>query len=313
MRAHRRYQSLALWLSLPIILLALAGCRGGGRNPGDTIAKVGDTIITRGVFEERFQHLVPGNSDEHGTAELKNLKIDILDQMIEDELLLQEGERRGVVVSEGELSHEVATLKGDDMDDTFEATIKGRYGTLQRWKSEVRRKLIIRKVMSATVEEPSPVSEKETRAYYEEHNDEFNRSEQVKARMIVVQSEEEAQAIRERLKRERFADVAREVSIGPEGERGGDLGFFERGEMPAEFEEIVFSLPRKKISNVIKTPYGYHIFLVEERKKGVRLPFKEVKEMITDRIQEERRDALLKRRLRELREGTTITIEEALL
>jgi parvulin-like peptidyl-prolyl isomerase len=67
--------------------------------------------------------------------------------------------------------------------------------------------------------------------------------------------------------------VAREVSIGPEAARGGDLGFFERGIMPEEIDRMVFSLPVGRVSGVVRSPYGFHIFkvLTKEESGGPKL------------------------------------------
>ncbi|MFQ5585662.1 MAG: peptidyl-prolyl cis-trans isomerase [Thermodesulfobacteriota bacterium] len=296
-----------------LLILAAAGCKGRDRNPGGVIARVGEKEIMRGTFEEMFHRLVPDSNSEIGERDLKNLKLDILNQIIEEELLLQEAERLRLRVSEDELSGEVAAIKGGYRDDIFETTIKGRYGSIERWKHEIRRKLVIRKVMDSVAEGIAHVSEKEALAYYREHSDEFNRPEQVKARMIVVSTEEEAQRVRQRLVKEPFADVAREVSIGPEGDSGGDLGFFGRGDMPKEFEDIVFSLPVKEISDVIKTPYGYHLFLVEARQKGNKLNFKEVQERIIAQLEEEKREEGLQEWIMGLKGRAVIEIEEELL
>jgi peptidyl-prolyl cis-trans isomerase C len=313
MTIRHHYLVPFVWLSLLFFLIALGGCKGSTRDPGAVLAKVGERAITLGYFEARFQRLVPERAGEIEEGELRSLKLDILNQMIEEELLLQEAERLKVEVSEDELAGEVALIKGGDRDTIFETTIKGRYGTVEGWKNEIRKKLIIRKVMDSVAERSAPVSEKEAMAFYQQNSDEFNRPEQVKARMIVVNTEEEAKVIQQRLRKEPFSDVAREVSIGPEGDSGGALGFFGRGDMPPEFEEVVFSLPVNEISDVIKTPYGYHLFLVEERKKGNRLTFKEVRERITARLEEEMREVELQEWIRGIKKGAVIEIAEELL
>jgi len=310
---RRHYLGPLAGLALSLFLISFGGCKGGTPDPAALLAKVGDRVITIGDFEARFQRLVPERADEVEAGELRRLKVDILNQMIEEELLLAEAERLKVEVSDDELAGEVTLIKGGESDPTFETTIRGRYNTVEEWKNEIRRKLIIRKVMDSVAKRSAPVSEKESRAFYQQNSDDFNRPEQVKARMIVVNTEEEAKVIRQRLLKEPFPDVAREVSIGPEGDSGGDLGFFGRGDMPPEFEEIVFSLPVNEISDVIKTPYGYHIFLVEERKKGNRLTFKEVRAGITARLEEETREAKLQEWIRGLKKEAVIEIVEELL
>jgi parvulin-like peptidyl-prolyl isomerase len=75
-----------------------------------------------------------------------------------------------------------------------------------------------------------------------------------------VKTEQEAKNILERLnKGEKFANIAREVSLCPSGKRGGDLGTFGRGKMVKEFENAAFALEKGKISPTVKTKYGHHI------------------------------------------------------
>jgi len=77
---------------------------------------------------------------------------------------------------------------------------------------------------------------------------------------ILVKTEQEAKAVQERLKKgEKFANVAREVSLCPSGKRGGDLGTFGRGKMVKEFEKAAFDLQKGETSPIVKTKFGCHI------------------------------------------------------
>lgn len=83
---------------------------------------------------------------------------------------------------------------------------------------------------------------------------------QVHCAHILVKTEQEAKTILERLnKGEKFANIAKEVSLCPSGKRGGDLGTFGRGKMVKEFENASFALQKGQISPIVKTKYGYHI------------------------------------------------------
>ena len=73
-----------------------------------------------------------------------------------------------------------------------------------------------------------------------------------------------------RRKQKTFSGLAKEYSLGPEGIQGGDLGYFEAGQMPEEFDDV-FKLKINKISDIIRTPYGFHLFKVvgkSSRKKN---------------------------------------------
>ena len=77
---------------------------------------------------------------------------------------------------------------------------------------------------------------------------------------ILVKTEQEAKIVADRLnKGEKFANIAKEVSLCPSGKRGGDLGIFTRGKMVKEFETSAFALQKGQTSAIVKTKFGYHI------------------------------------------------------
>ena len=274
---------------------------------------VGDQEITLVEFKEALRRLLPEGASEFGPEDLVNLKRSLVKQLVEESLVLREARRRGLGVSDEEVLVEVEALKKGYMGEEFTEAITARYGSVERWKDEIRRKLLIRKVIDGIISTSVEVTEEEARAYYEEHIDEYRVPEQVRARMIVVADEKEAKAVRKRLRREKFEDVAREVSIGPEAEKGGDLGFFSRGEMPEEFEKVVFKLRKGRISRIVKTPYGYHIFRVEERKKGRKLRFEDVVDRIVEKIEREKADRAFIEWMAAAKKAARIEVREELL
>lgn len=89
-----------------------------------------------------------------------------------------------------------------------------------------------------------------------------------------------------------FADLAKKYSEGPSASSGGDLGFFTRGQMVPAFDEAVFGLEEGEISDVIKTQFGYHIILLEEKQPAVTKPLSDVRTDIVKSIQSKEAQAL---------------------
>lgn len=89
---------------------------------------------------------------------------------------------------------------------------------------------------------------------------------EVRASHILVQTEEEAVSLREEiLAGASFEDLAAANSLCPSGARGGDLGFFGKGQMVKEFEDAAFNLKVGELSEPVKTDFGYHLIMVTDK------------------------------------------------
>jgi len=308
--------------------LALAACsrapETGG--PEKTVAKVGHRAITesdyRAAIKQTLGDVVVASRaggaegvEDAGVSgeEYEALKRDLLNQLIEEELILLEAERLGVDVTDGEVSEEISAIKAEHVGGSFKGMIRTSYGSTEAWRKAVRRKLLLKKTIERAVGSAVSVTDEEVRAYYDENPGEFDVPEMVRARMIVVADEAQAEKIRSTLTPDGFATIAAKFSLSPEAARGGDLGFFARGEMPREFEETVFALEPGDISGVVKTDYGYHIFLVEEKTPPARLSFEEAADTIRQGLFRQRAEEGLDSWITSLKKKTRITVNEGLL
>ncbi|MBI5971218.1 MAG: peptidyl-prolyl cis-trans isomerase [Deltaproteobacteria bacterium] len=308
-----------------LLLAGIIGCRGAGEKTELVVAKVGERSITLKEYEDALARFLPdgaagaGSSDGKTAAPaddkavMKEIKRDLISQLVEEALILQEAERMGITVTPEELTAQVEGIEKDYGGAAFKDVIKERYGDVSKWKEEIRKKFLIKKTVDKIAASRNTPSEEDARRYYDGHIKEFDFNEQVRARMIVVNSDDDARRIRKGLTALNFAETASRTSLSPEAKNGGDLGFFGRGDMPKEFEDVVFNLAPGEISPVVKTPYGYHLFLVVERKKGGRLPWAEAKGKITERLRVEKSDAVFAEWLDSLKRKTNIEVNEALL
>jgi len=106
--------------------------------------------------------------------------------------------------------------------------------------------------------------------------------------------------------------LAQEYSLSPEGAKGGDLGYFEAGELPVEFVGI-FKLKGNQISEVIHTPRGYHIFKVIDKKAVRKMGFEESSKVIQGRLLHEAQDKVFQEWLVKLKNNADIKINHDVL
>lgn len=295
-----------------LLLLNLSACSSGRDDSKEVLIRVNERSITAGEFRDALKRLVPADQGQSGD-ELAELKKELVNEMVEEELLLEEAQKLGAGVTDSELASEVEQMKKEYGDESFKSVIKERYGSFEGWEERIRRKLLVKKAIEKLTNSVK-VTNGESEAWYREHKEEFSRPEQVRARMIVVASEEEAARVRQELKPENFSAVAKEVSLSPEGRSGGDLGYFSKGDMPGEFEEAVFSLNQPgEISPVVTTPYGFHIFLLEDRRKKGTPAYPDVKNRIMDRLRAEKSARLLGDWMEARKRSSKIEVREELL
>lgn len=123
------------------------------------------------------------------------------------------------------------------------------------------------------------ITEEEVREIYEKEAAQVNESERVHARHILVETQEEAAQLKERIAAgEDFAELAREFSKDGSAQYGGDLGFFAADEMVQPFSDAAFALEAGQLSDPVQTQFGWHLIKLEERKTGGAEPFEKVKD-----------------------------------
>jgi peptidyl-prolyl cis-trans isomerase C len=251
-----------------LVLAAVLALAGGCRLPRDTAAEVDGRRIEATELESAvrsftatFSQLPPALE-----RELPRVRRGVLERLIDRELMLAEAGRRGIRPSAEELERTLNPAREGMPAKELEATLSEAGTNRESWRRAAERDLTIEKLQAA-IAAPLQVSEQELDAWIARHRDRRELPEEVRAAQLLVRTEAAAVEARRRIVGgASFADVAREVSLSPDADRGGDLGYFARGQMPPEFDEVVFSLPRGQLSDVVSSPYGFHLFLVIDRR-----------------------------------------------
>ena len=129
------------------------------------------------------------------------------------------------------------------------------------------------------------LEESEVKAYYDANPNQFEGTEQVKAKHILTDTEDMAKKIEGELRAGKdFEAAAREYSTCPSKEKGGDLGYFGRGQMVPEFEKAAFEAAVGTVTGPVKTQFGYHLILVEDKKEKQALSYSEVKDQLYETL-----------------------------
>jgi len=171
----------------------------------------------------------------------------------------------------------------------------------ERYKSEREVKVEYLLFTPETYKSKVNIADVEVRDYYDEHESDYVKEEEVRARHILAKvtegasenAEQEAKKKMEGLLAkvkvgEDFAKLAEDNSDCPSSSKGGDLGFFGRGQMAKPFEDAAFSLGVGEISDLVKTEFGYHIIKVEGRKEAKTQEFDQVANEIRTKLFDEK-------------------------
>lgn len=279
---------------LVVVLLVTGGALTlRAQNDDNVVALVNGQAITKAeLFDEMYKYV----------------GAQVLDEMILLRLLHMEAEERGVSVSEEQVDKEIAAIAEQvGGREQLDFLLFQQQMTMDELVSQIRNNLLITALIGPEV----VIDDEEVRQIFEDNKEFFAEEEQVRARHILVDTQELADEIRQQLvDGEDFADLAREHSTDAgSGARGGDLGWFGRGVMVAPFEEAAFALEIGDISPVIESPFGFHIIRVDERSEAKAAEFDdEIAAFIREQIIEDEVQQRLPSWLNNLRSGADVEI-----
>jgi EpsD family peptidyl-prolyl cis-trans isomerase len=265
----------------------VAACgKGDGKSQGAVVLKVNDkTYTTADLEREISQELRRAPREMQQYLASKEGQKQFLERLVRRELLLQEAEKQKIG-DRPEVAEQVAAL---------------------------RRDLMLRALLQEEVGAKVKVEEKEAQEYFAAHPEEFS-GDQVRVRHILVRTEEEAKDVLERGKKERFEALAKELSKdATTAANGGDLGYLRREQVFPAFAEAAFALKTGEVGGPVKTPFGYHIIKLVDRKKGKPFTFEQIKEQLRRRLIDERQNERYQEWIKGLEASAKITREESLL
>ena len=278
----------------------------------DVLARVNGESISKAEFDRAVASIEARAGGPMPPDQRDQILRTILDQIVGYKLLVQESHSRKVEASDTEVEARVQEIQKQFPDEgAFKQMLTARNTTLDQLRSDVRQDIAVQKMIDAEVEPKSAVKPEQLADYYAKNPNQFKQPDRVHASHILIgvprgaDAEAKAQA---RAKAEQvlkdvkagkdFATLAKDNSQDPgSAPNGGDLGFFQPGQMVGPFNDAAFSLAAGAVSDIVETEFGFHIIKVAEKQPGRTIALDDVKpqleQFLLQRNRQEQTDAFV--------------------
>jgi peptidyl-prolyl cis-trans isomerase C len=309
------------------LLAAAPLAHGQGIYPGDAV-RVNDETISYQRFQGFYVEYRNSKGVQVGARGdqlelLKELRIEAMDLMVEQELVAQAAEKEAIEAEAAEVDKHLDEMRAVfDSDHQFRMKLENDGFTEESYRRHIGRMMAAKMYLDRIRVDASDVSDRELQRFYDENERRLTLPEQVRVRHILLKwkplgTQDDRAAIREQMQPileraragEDFAALAREFSEDSgTRQNGGDTGLFMRGTMVPPFEDTAFSLKPGEISDPVDTVFGVHILKLEERQEGGLMPLDEVREQLRDYVREQKMEAAVQAKIDELRAAAEVKV-----
>lgn len=296
------------------LLVLLAAAASSGCFNAGLIAKVNGEGISEEVFESeiaRYREQYP-TMFQNADGEFR-FRRTLISQLIDQELLRQAAAKEGVEVPDAELDTQIEGLKKGFQDDAaFLAALEKSGYTLEAFREYTRDQITSQRLITKVAADVT-VTDDEVRKQYDDNKDKYVRQpfEMIHVAHILFAGDDEKTAREVRAKIAAGADFAAAARANSKDKataaKGGDLGWAKMPYAP-EFQAAAEKLPVGKVSEPVKTSFGWHIIRMLERKADKQKSFDEVKEQVRQVLFQQRQAQSYQEYLQKLRDGASIEI-----
>ncbi|MBU4420482.1 MAG: peptidylprolyl isomerase [Proteobacteria bacterium] len=310
-------------VALSLSLSALTVQAENNETSIDKVAIVNGSVITGEEFNRELSQVkqkISQQEIEIASPQLEGIRNEILDNLIDLELLFQESRNNGIKVEKEAIDSQMKSLKQKFPNDAeFENFLSELKLSESNLKLKIKKGIAIQELVETQIAQKIKISDEESKVFYDANPDLFKQPEQVKASHILIKIDKGAdevkkseatkkiKAIQLKLKKgEDFAALAKEFSECPSKNNGGDLGYFQRGQMVKSFEDVAFALKTEEVSDIVETQFGYHIIKVVDKTPEKTIAYENVKEDLAQHLKQEKTKEEVKIYIQKLREKSKI-------
>jgi parvulin-like peptidyl-prolyl isomerase len=310
-----------------VLLAGSTAAQAQGIYPGDAVHVNGETISY-----QRFQGFYVEYRNSKGVQVgargdqlelLKELRIEAMDLMVEQELVSQAAEKEGIEADAEEADKQLAELRAVfDTEDQFRMKLEADGFDEESYRRHIERMITAKIYLDRVRMDASDVSDVELQRFYDENEARLTLPPQVRVRHILLKwkplgTQDDRGAVRKQMQPilerarggEDFASLATEFSEDSSTRgNGGDTGLFGPGTMVPEFEQVAYSLEVGEISDPVDTVFGVHILKLEEREEARLLPLEEVRDQLRDYVREQKMEAAVRAKIEELKAAAEVEV-----
>lgn len=210
-----------------------------------------------------------------------NVRKEVLNKLIEEELVLQEAKIKGIVIVPGEIDQIINVIRGRfDSEEKFRLAMETNGMTMAEFREKIKEKLLRERIKDIELKSRIRLTYSELDKFCKDYG--IN----VHAQHILVKTKEEALDILHQAQAGvDFTQLATKHSLCPSRQVGGDLGFFGRGQMVREFEDAAFSMNKEgELSGVVETKFGYHIIRFIAKKEPSQQEVDKIKQALINEL-----------------------------
>jgi len=272
----------------------------------EAVAKIDTETISKADLERAIKTIEARAGRAVPPDQRDRVYRQVLDELVNIRLVAHEGKTRNIAVADTDVEAQIGKIRQQfKTDEEFKAALQQRQLSIEDVKSEARTELLVNKTLEAEILPKVAIAPADLDTYYKANPDQFKAPEQVRASHILIPinssmtevqktaARTEAEGLLKRVRAgEDFAALAKQYSKDSSAQSGGDLNYFEKGKMVPAFEQAAFSLKTGDVSNVVESPFGFHIIKVTDHKEPHTVPLAEVSDRLSDFLKQRKQQEL---------------------
>jgi peptidyl-prolyl cis-trans isomerase C len=288
----------------------------------DVVARVNGQAIAKSELENAVKGL-EGRAGGPVPAEQRDQVLrGVLDDLIAYTLLSQQAKAEKTTVSDKDIDARVTLLRGPMTDDQFKQALTAQKISLQKLRDDTRAELAVEKYIEAKVGSKAAVTDAQINDFYKNNQDKFKQGPQIRASHILITVAANADAATKAAAKAKAEGILKDVKSGKDfaalakansqdpgsAANGGDLGYFQQGQMVPQFEQAAQALKPGQTSDVVESQFGFHIIKVVDKKEPRTVPLEEVKAQVQQYLSAQNRTEQTRTLVTELRSKSKIDV-----